>query len=79
MNFHLSFVACGVLRGSKNAWHTDPNMNFHLSFVACVQVVSMYHLFLYYLVNGYTTLCDIYGAAVTTTNKAFMAVSLFAK
>ncbi|OWY95601.1 hypothetical protein PHMEG_00034352 [Phytophthora megakarya] len=55
-----------VLRGSKNVWHTDPKMNFHLSFVACGNNIVMKE-------------CDIYGATVTTTNKAFMTASLFAK
>ncbi|OWY94593.1 DNA binding protein, partial [Phytophthora megakarya] len=73
-----------ILRGSKNVWHTDPNMNFYLSFVACGSVSGFVVPPLFILPgervdNIATKECDIYGAAVTTANKASMTASLFAK
>lgn len=73
-----------ALKGSKNVWHTDLTTSFHLSIVACGSASGFVVPPLFILLGERVEtevlkLCSVPGAAVTTTIKAFMTASLFAK
>ncbi|KAG4061629.1 hypothetical protein PC123_g3454 [Phytophthora cactorum] len=73
-----------VTNGSKNVWHRDIKTQFHLSFVAC-RSANGYVIPPLFIFPGESVsedvfgTCQIPGAGVTTTEKAFMTGSLFAR
>jgi len=71
-----------VAQGSKNVWHTNTHINFHLSIVACASAAGFVVPPLFIFPGDRVELqmlqdCAIPGAAVTTTEKAFMNAWLF--
>ncbi|RAW22542.1 hypothetical protein PC110_g21011 [Phytophthora cactorum] len=73
-----------VAKGSKNVWHRDIKTHFHLSFVACGSAYGYVipPLFIFPGVSVSEDVfgtCQISGAGVTTTEKAFLTGSLFAR